>query len=83
MYFSNIDLLSGYFQMALEEERQNVTAFMTPLGLYKRKRLPMGLASAPEAFLNRMEFFCWSLLRSSSSLSRRRYRFRKKFRRTS
>ena len=27
MYFSNIDLLSGYYQMALEEESQNVTAF--------------------------------------------------------
>ena len=35
MYFSNIDLLSGYIQMALEEESQNVTAFITPLGLYK------------------------------------------------
>ena len=55
MYFSNIDLLSGYFQMALEEESQNVTAFITPLGLYKWKRLPMGLASAPGAFQNLME----------------------------
>ena len=35
MYFSNIDLLSGYFQMALEEDSQIVTAFITPLGLYK------------------------------------------------
>ena len=55
MYFSNIDLLLGYFQMALEEESQNVTAFITPLGLYKWKRLPMGLASAPGAFQNLME----------------------------
>ena len=35
MYFSNIDHLSGYFQMRLEEESQNLTAFITPLGLYK------------------------------------------------
>ena len=55
MYFSNIDLLSGYFQMALEEESQNVTTFITPLGRYKWKRLPMGLASAPGAFQNLME----------------------------
>ena len=42
--------------MALEEESQNVTAFITPLGLYKWKRLPMGrLASAPRAFQNLME----------------------------
>ena len=41
--------------MALEEESQNVTAFITPLGLYKWKKLPMGLASAPGAFQNLME----------------------------
>ena len=34
-YFSNINLTSGYFQMALDEESQNVTAFVTPMGLYK------------------------------------------------
>ena len=55
-YFSNIDLTSGYFQMALDEESQNGTAFVTPMGLYKWKRLPMGLASAPGDFQNLMEF---------------------------
>ena len=37
MYFSNIDLLSGYFQMSIEEESQNLKAFIKPLGLYKWK----------------------------------------------
>ena len=41
--------------MAPEEESQNVTAFITTLGLYKWKRLPMGLASAPRAFQSLME----------------------------
>ena len=41
--------------MALEEKSQNVTAFITPLGLYMWKRLPLGLASAPGAFQNLME----------------------------
>ena len=54
-YFSNIDLTSDYFQMALDEESQNMTAFVTPMGLYKWKRLLMGLASAPGAFQNLME----------------------------
>ena len=54
-YFSIFDLTSGYFQMALDEESQNVTTFVTPMGLYKWKRLPMGLASAPGAFQNLME----------------------------
>ena len=38
--------------MAMEEESQSLTALITPLGLYKWKRLPMGLASAPGAFQN-------------------------------
>ena len=54
-YFSNIDLTSGYIQMALDDEAQNVTAFVTPMGLYKWKRLPTGLASSPRAFQNLME----------------------------
>ena len=41
--------------MALDEESQNVTTFVTPMGLYKWTRLPMGLASAPGAFQNLME----------------------------
>ena len=55
MYFMKIDLLSGYFQMAIEEESQNLTAFIKPLGLYKKKRLPKGPTSAPGAFQNLME----------------------------
>ena len=49
-YFPNIDFTSGYFPMALDEESQNVTVFVTPMGVYKWKRLPMDLASAPGAF---------------------------------
>ena len=35
MFFSSIDLTSGYFQMALKDDSQNLTAFITPMGLYK------------------------------------------------
>ena len=54
-YFSSIDSSLGYFQMAIAEESQNLTAFITPLGLCEWKRLPMGLASSPVAFRNLME----------------------------
>ena len=37
--------------MALDDELQNVTALVTPMGLYKWKRLPVGLESATEAFI--------------------------------
>ena len=41
--------------MALKEESQNLTAFIAPKGLYKKKRLPMGLVFTPGAFQNLME----------------------------
>ena len=55
MFFSSIDVTSGYFQMALEEDSQNFTAFITPMGLNKWKQIPMGLPSAPGAFQNLMQ----------------------------
>ena len=41
--------------MALDEESQNVTAFVTHIELYKWKRLPMRLALAPGTFPNLTE----------------------------
>ena len=41
--------------MALEEESQNLTAFITPMGLYKWKSIPMGLTSAPGEFQKLIE----------------------------
>ena len=53
MFFSSIDLTSGY--MAPTEDSLNLTACITPMCLYKWKQLPMGLASAPGAFQNLMK----------------------------
>ena len=55
MFFFNIDSTSGNFKMALDEQSQNPIAFITRMGLYIWKRLPMGLASAPGAIPNLME----------------------------
>ena len=41
--------------MALEEESQNLTTFVTLQGWYKWKRHPMGLASVMGAFQNLVE----------------------------
>ena len=62
MVFSNKDLLSRYFPIALDEDRKNLTAFITPPGLYKWKKLPTGLSSVLGAFENTVEiiFACFS-----------------------
>ena len=56
MFFLSIDSTSGFLQMALKQESQNLTAFITPIELYKWKWLPMGLAITPGPFKNLEEF---------------------------
>jgi len=49
-YFTVLDANSGYFQLVLDEKSRSYTAFNTPFGRYRYKRLPMGITSAPELF---------------------------------
>ena len=49
-YLTVLDANQGYFQLVLDEESRNLTAFDTPFGRYWYKRLPMGISSAPEIF---------------------------------
>lgn len=48
IYFSHLDLFSGYYQQELEKESRKFTAFCS--GQYQMTRLPMGLKISPGAF---------------------------------
>ena len=48
--FSKIDLLWGYLQLPLAEDRRYLTAFITHDGVWQFRSLPFGLASGPSAF---------------------------------
>ena len=49
-YVSKFDLLKGYWQIPLTERAKEVSAFVTPMGLYQYKVMPFGLKNAPATF---------------------------------
>lgn len=49
-YFTLCDLKDGFYQCELECESMKLCAFSTPFGSYQFRRLPFGLANAPEIF---------------------------------
>ena len=44
----------GQYHFELDEERSEMTTFMLPWGLYKYRRLPMGLNVSPDLFQEKM-----------------------------
>ncbi|CAF4545285.1 unnamed protein product, partial [Rotaria magnacalcarata] len=50
VYFSKFDLKSGFYQIPINENDKEKTAFITPFGLYQFNVLPMGLRNSPPTF---------------------------------
>lgn len=53
--WSKLDIKEAFLQMELDEDSRDATTFITRRGLYRFKRLPFGLVTAPELFQKAMD----------------------------
>ena len=49
-YFGALDMVQGYYQIALDHESSKLTTFILPDGKYRYKRLPMGMNIAGDVW---------------------------------
>ena len=54
LYFSEIDLCKGYWQIEMDSDCKKYTAFATHLGLMQFRRMPFGLKTACATFIRLM-----------------------------
>lgn len=62
-FMSTLDMRSGFWQVSVREQDRDKTAFLTPFGAYRFKRMPFGLKNAPSTFQRLID-----RLRSGASL---------------
>ena len=49
-FVTMIDLLKGYYQVELSDNTKEISAFITPFGLYEYTVMPFGMCNAPSTF---------------------------------
>src|SRR6266540_4147630 len=61
-YYTSIDLASGYWQVEVDENSQDITAFVTSWGFYQFNVMPFGLTNAPATFQRLINYVLYDYL---------------------
>jgi len=62
MFFSTLDMASGYWQIVIDPEDRHKTAFITKYGLFEHVRLAMGLCNSPATYQRIMTYVLQHML---------------------
>ena len=81
-YFTSLDLASGYWQVELDKDAREKSAFTTYHSLYEFIRMPFGLSNTPPTFQRVMQavYISWARMAHLFCLPRRCSYCFKKFR---
>ncbi len=66
--FSAIDIKSAFWQIDLHDESKDLTAFSTPTGHYRFKRMPFGISNSPLTYMRLMNTVLQGLIGNTASV---------------
>ena len=55
-FFTTLDLASGYYQIELDDDAKEKTAFVVENNLYHFTRMPFGVCNGPPTFQRRIKY---------------------------